>query len=272
MKRDHSVAVYGPMKQKTYGTALFDLIRTEFGYIGGPGVIDLFVGAIVELNNEYYLPEQYLKPGQMRWVAVKVGEKYGKGKTMREMKLVPVTLTIIAEEDIDDACNRMDYKTRRQKFIKRVHQEAREQGGVLAEADSAILLRVSNVTVSGYIIDYETRTGEVIPRCGTEMDIGRTLTHKKLAFHNFKKKMSTAENARSIDHSPESVDRYVKDGTRVEKLLRGGYEPWDIAYFTGLSISVVNQYIEIINEFNQKRREKEERNMKEKNNEGVGVI
>ena len=172
------------------------------------------------------------------------------------MKLVPVTLTIIAEEDIDDICNKMDYKTLRQKFIRRVHLEALEQGGVLAEADPAIILRIHNATVSTYIIDYEARTGEIIPRCGTEMDMGRTLTHKKLAFHNFKKKMSTAENARSIDHTPESVDRYVKDGTRVEKLLGAGYEPWDIAYFTGLSISIVNQYIEIVNEFNQKRREK----------------
>lgn len=272
MKRDHHVAVYGPMKQKTYGTALFDLIRTEFGYIGGPSVIDLFVRAIVNLNNEYYLPEHYLKPGQMRWVAVKVGEKYGKGKTMREMKLVPVTLTVIAEEDIDDACNRIDYKTRRQKFIKRVHQEAREQGGVLPEADSAILLRVSNVTVSGYIIDYEKRTGEVIPRCGTEMDIGRTLTHKKLAFHNFKKKMSTAENARSIDHSPEAVDRYINDGTRVEKLYRADYCAWDIAHLTGLSLGLVNQYIEIIEEMDQNKKRKEENNNKNKQKGGVGVI
>ena len=272
MKREKRGAVYGPMKQKTYETALFDLIRTEFGYIGGPGVIDLFVRAIVKVNKEYYLPEHYLKPGQMRWVAVKAGEKYGKGKTMREMKLVPVTLTIIAEEDIDDICNGMDYKTLRQKFIKRVHQEAREQGGVLAEADPAIMLRIHHTTASSYILDYETRTGEVIPRCGTEMDMGRTLTHKKLAFQNFKKKMSTADNARSINHTPESVDRYVKDGTRVEKLLCAGYEPWDIAYFTGLSISIVNQYIEIINEFNQKRRGKEERNMKEKHNKRVGVI
>jgi len=260
------------MKQKTYETALFDLIRTEFGYIGGPGVIDLFVRAIVKVNKEYYLPEQYVKPGQMRWVAVKAGEKYGKGKSMRDMKLVPVTLTIIAEEDIDDLCNGMDYKSLRQKFIKRVHVEAREQGGVLAEADSAMLLRIHDTTASSYITDYEARTGEVIPRCGTEMDMGRTLTHKKLAFHNFKKKMSTAENARSIDHSPESVDRYVKDGTRVEKLFRAGYEPWDIAYFTGLSISVVNQYIEIISEFNQKARENEERNMKKKHKKGVEVI
>ena len=64
---------------------------------------------------------------------------------------------------------------------------------------------------------------KVVPRAGTEMDIGKTLTHKKLAFQNYKKKIPTSENARLIDHTPESVDRYIKDGTRVEKLYMAGY-------------------------------------------------
>jgi len=51
------------------------------------------------------------------------------------------------------------------------------------------------------------------------MDIGKTLTHKKLAFQNCKKKIPTSENAKLIDHTTESVDRYIKDGLRVEKLF-----------------------------------------------------
>jgi hypothetical protein len=61
MKRDHNVSRFGPMKQKTYETALFDLITTEFGYIGGPEVVSLFVRKIVVLNDEYYRPEHYVK-------------------------------------------------------------------------------------------------------------------------------------------------------------------------------------------------------------------
>ena len=66
--------------------------------------------------------------------------------------------------------------------------------------------------------EYENEHQVVLPRPGSEMDIGKTLTHKKFAFQNYKKKMSTSENARLIDHFPEAVDRYIKDGTRVEKL------------------------------------------------------
>ena len=145
-----------------------------------------------------------------------------------------------------------DNNEKRQKFLKRIYQETKDQGGVLPEADGAVIMRLSYSVIHRQIVGYEKRTGEIIPRCGNVMDIGRTLTHKKLAFHNFKKKMSTTENARSIDHSPESVDRYIRDGTRVEKLYDSGYSPWDIAYLTGLSISVVNQYIKVIDEFHLK--------------------
>ena len=135
----------------------------------------------------------------------------------------------------------MSHRAKQQKFIKRIHQEAKDQGGVLPEADSAVILRITFQMISRLILDYEKRTSDIVPRSGTEMDMGRTLTHKKLAFHNYKKKLSTSENARCIDHTPESVDRYIKDGTRVEKLHNAGYDTWDIAYLTGLSISLVNQ-------------------------------
>jgi len=263
MKRDWRVAVYGPMKQKTYDTSLFDLIRTEFGYIGGPEIVSLFVRKIVELNEKYYLPEHYVKPGQMRWLAVRADEKYSMGKSMRNMKLIPVTLTVVNEEDIDDYCKGVSRKEMLQRFIDRIHKETRDQGGVLPETDAGVMMRLAHSTISVLISEYENTTKKTIPRCGTDMDIGRTLTHKKLAFHNFKKKMTTTENAKSIDHSPEAVDRYIKDGTRVEVLYNAGYNAWDIAHITALSISLVNEYIEIIKEHNQKK----DRNNKNKINE-----
>ncbi|HDL14602.1 MAG TPA: DUF1670 domain-containing protein [Euryarchaeota archaeon] len=95
--------------------------------------------------------------------------------------------------------------------------------------------------------EYENEHQVVLPRPGSEMDIGKTLTHKKFAFQNYKKKMSTSENARLIDHFPEAVDRYIKDGTRVEKLYETGYTEWEISFFTGLP-----GYVETIQEFKKK--------------------
>jgi len=70
--------------------------------------------------------------------------------------------------------------------------------------------------------------------------IGKSLTHKRLAFHNYKKKIPTSENARLIDHTTESTDRYIKDGTRVEKLYMSGYSEWEISFFTGILDSYGN--------------------------------
>ncbi|MGP8321008.1 MAG: DUF1670 domain-containing protein, partial [Methanosarcinaceae archaeon] len=92
-----------------------------------------------------------------------------------------------------------------------------------------------------------------VPRAGTEMDIGKTLTHKRLAFHNYKKKIPTSENARLIDHTPESTDRYIKDGTRVEKLYISGYNNWEIAFFTGIPEYIVKEYIEIIKSYEKEK-------------------
>ncbi len=249
MKVDHYQKVYGPSKSKTYETSLFNLIQSEFGYIGGPDVIKLFVQKICALNLEYYKQADYIKPGEMRYLALKAGEKYSCGKKLSEMQLVPVTLTMVTSKDINDRVNKLPRKERMKKITARLLCEAKAQGAVLSETDVAIIFRVSCSAVSNYVTEYEHEHRVVLPRPGSEMDIGKTLTHKKFAFQNYKKKMPTSENARLIDHSPESVDRYIKDGTRVEKLYETGYTEWEISFFTGLPGYVVKQYVEMIDEF-----------------------
>ena len=102
MKEDWSVKTFSPSKSKTYETSLFNLIQSEFGYIGGPDVVKLFANKICELNNEYFVRNDYVKPGEMRYLALKLGQKYSGSKKLQDMELVPITLTVIAPEDIDD--------------------------------------------------------------------------------------------------------------------------------------------------------------------------
>ena len=173
------------------------------------------------------------------------------------MQLIPITLTLISPEDIEDRVNHVKKSDLLEKLIVRLCKETKGHGGVLTETDISILLRLSGTTISNYILGYENRTDKVVPRAGTEMDMGKTLTHKRLAFHNYKKKIPTTENARLIDHTPESTDRYIKDGTRVEKLYLGGYNEWDISFFTGLPGYVVKEYIEIIKDYDTRRIDKD---------------
>jgi len=90
MKEDWYRKAYDPSTAKTYETSLFNLITTEFGYIGGPDVVRLFAEKIVELNDKYYLRGDFVRPGQMRWLVLKAGQKYSKSKKLSDMQLIPV--------------------------------------------------------------------------------------------------------------------------------------------------------------------------------------
>ena len=253
MKEDWYRKAYGPSAAKTYETSLFNLITTEFGYIGGPDIVKLFAQKIVALNDQYYLHGDYIRPGQMRWLVLKSGQKYSKSKKLSDMQLIPVTLTLISPEDIEDRINNVKKKQLMEKLVVRLFKETKVQGGVLTETDISILTRLSGASISNYILDYEKRTNEVVPRAGTEMDMGKTLTHKRLAFHNYKKKIPTSENARLINHTTESTDKYIKDGTRVEKLYMSGYSEWEISYFTGIPGYIVREYINIVKSYENKQ-------------------
>ena len=74
----------------------------------------------------------------------------------------------------------------------------------------------------------------------------KSLTHKRLALHNYKKTIPTSENGSLIDHTPESADRYIKDGICIEKFYIAGYNEWTMAFLTGLQIYVVQEYRKII--------------------------
>lgn len=252
MKENYLQKTFSPSTAKTYETSLFNIITTEFGYIGGPDVVKLFVQKICELNREYYKQSDYVKPGEMRYLALKTGQKYSKSKKLSQMQVIPITLSIVTPEDIQDRIDGVKRSTRVKKVIVRFHHQAKEQGAVLSETDDAIITGLATSGISKYVREYEEECNVVIPRPGTEMDMGKTLTHKKLAFQNYKKKISTSKNAKLIDHTPESVDRYIKDGTRIEKLYDEGYEEWDISFLTGLPGYVVKQYVEIIEEYNEK--------------------
>ena len=81
MKEDYYRRTYGPSAAKTYETTLFNLITTEFGYIGGPDIVKLFVKKITELNDQYYLREEFVRPGQMRWLVLRSGQKFHRVKS-----------------------------------------------------------------------------------------------------------------------------------------------------------------------------------------------
>ena len=87
-----------------------------------------------------------------------------------------------------------------------------------------------------------------MPYRGTIHDLGPTVTHKRDIVRLKLQKMSTPEIARSTKHSEEAVDRYINDYERVTRISEI-FKAEDIAFITNLSISLVNEYLDLKKDF-----------------------
>jgi len=72
----------------------------EYGYDKGAVVVGAIVDDICQVVRNYYRRAEDLEPGQLIYHAPAKEERSGRGKTMAHTKLVPVRLTIVADEDV----------------------------------------------------------------------------------------------------------------------------------------------------------------------------
>jgi len=197
--------------------------------------------------------------GQMLGYAIDVSERPSYGKKISNTKLVPVVLTIFSQEDIKSFQEGKKLKDIRLNVIKRILNEAKQQGGVLSELDLKAIMKISSLTISKMITEYENQTNEMLPRRGSLHDIGRTLTHKKIiCYKKFVNNYSIKRIARETNHSITEVERYINDYKRVKYCLLKGFDNIQtISYILKLSKNLVKEYVELINELSTIKQEKE---------------
>jgi hypothetical protein len=238
---------YTALKHKTFETALQNFIEAQFPFVGGPKVIKLMVEEINQIYHQYH--PKTLKPGQIIWMAVSKDEASTQRKGMRQLKKVPVVLTLVNSGDVQRHLEDMPMRKIRQHAIARMLREAKEQGGVLAEVDVAAILHCSTTTVSKDILNHEKEYNVVLPRRGTEHDLGATLTHKKQVIRGYNQKKATPDIAREIKHDPVACDRYINDYRRILKLLKIGVSGEEIPFVAGMSKSLASEYIDLAKEY-----------------------
>ena len=107
----------------------------------------------------------------------------------------------------------------------------------LAENHIGVLLR-----------EYEAESGQIVPTRGTVHDIGPGVTHKAEVIRRWLRGESAAKIARVVNHSQEAVDRYLTDCQKV-RLLAQQFPAADLPALTGLTASVVRQYIALLQEY-----------------------
>ena len=250
MKRDIVRSAFGPLLSKTLTTAIRTYLNENITGLG-PVIIELLTENVVKICESHYLDKEKLKAGQMLWYAVDVNDPPSKGKTMEKTKLKPIVLTVISPEDVERVLKREPMTLINQKRMARLCAEAYAQGAVLSEADIAMTYGYCHTWVSKLICREEAEANKMVPRRGNIHDMGATLTHKRIIIYkHFVEHKQTPEIARETSHCSSSVDRYIKDFQRIRHcLVFREMEPLEIVMATGLSLSLVNEYISIIKEY-----------------------
>jgi Protein of unknown function (DUF1670) len=99
-------------------------------------------------------------------------------------------------------------------------------------------------------ISHERETGASIPRRGTVHDIGRSVTHKAIiCYKSVVEKKPTSQVAQETFHSPEEVEHYVQCFRRIQLCRDKGLSLEQIAQATGQSLALVQEYLNLIEEF-----------------------
>jgi hypothetical protein len=126
--------------------------------------------------------------------------------------------------------------------------EAYEQGGVLTQFDLSLLSGLSERYVRDRLHEHEAETGKIVPTRGTVHDIGPSVTHKAEVIRRWLRNESPAQIARALNHTQKAVDRYIADFRKV-RLLAQKFPAADLPALSGLSASVVRQYVALLREY-----------------------
>jgi len=236
--------------RKSFHSALCHLLQTEFPGVFGPAITKLFADKIDELYARFHPPSSHFRVGQVLWAAVSKDDLPGRDKRIENTRLVPVILDLVAGKDIDEAMVAgMRQQTRRNKIVRLCNQ-AYAQGGVLSLADVALLLHKSITPLSQDIVEYERATGETVPRRGTVHDMGRSVTHKAIiCYKRLVEQKPTSQVAEETFHSADEVEYYVQCFRRVQLCRDSGMVKEDIARATGHSLPLVQEYLDLIEQF-----------------------
>lgn len=237
---------YSSAHKRFFKPSIERFFETELPKMFGPKLRSTIADRLIEIFNGNNRDVKTLKPGQILWNAVDKNTR----ADAPNMKLVPVVLTIVADEDI---CN-LETNTRmhkhRQNVIARITKEAHEQGALLSMRDIGLLLATSPSTISVARIEYEKQQNTTLPHTGNLHDMGTTLTHKyQIVYKYIVEKKDVKIISKETNHSIEAVERYLNDYKRVKTLYDDGKSPEYIKIVTKIPQYVSKQYIEMIEQY-----------------------
>lgn len=236
----------GPMKLKGLHKELSRVIRQQFPRIGGPRMTDLCATLILEIVDRHLLPTEHLRHGQLLWLGFDLDDPPSRGKTMADVRLIPVILDVCTAEDLDAHLDRLLPRERLLRRCLRLSHQAYEQGALLSNIDLAFILGASDSRIGELLAAHEREHQIVVPRRATLHDVGSGVTHKRIICWKSVVEGKTSDQvARETHHTIAAVDRYLGMFDRVRFCRRQSLEIHDIARTLKCTERLVREYIAI---------------------------
>jgi hypothetical protein len=239
---------YRRLKGKTLKQILLYRFLHQYGYDKGAVTAGAIIDDMLLLVEHYYRysDQSFLKQGQMVWHAVPIDEPCAKHKSMAQTRLQPVVLDIISDSDIEDWKSPSHHREQRMKKIERWTQQTYDQGALLSQLDLAVLLCTSEYTAGQYVREYHNIYNRPLPTRGNVQLIGSGQTHKREVVTLHLKGYLVPAICKKINHSQESVERYIHDYEAI-RLLASKFDDVNlISRIVRLKESVVKQYLDLI--------------------------
>ncbi|AKB36611.1 hypothetical protein MSSAC_2021 [Methanosarcina siciliae C2J] len=209
--------------------------------INGFNFAPIIADAIIDLSKDFFQNDDSgVFNGQILYLAI--SDEEGPGKSILDSKHVEVILTLDAPEDMD-VYEKFGLSAYRQHILLRITQEARDQNALLTIKDLVKLLKSSYSTIKRDIKHFRERE-LYVPLRGIVKDIGPS-SHKSKIVELYVKGYTSTEIQRSTRHSLQSIERYIKDFSRVSILTQREESIDNIRLIVGISELLVKEYQEL---------------------------
>jgi uncharacterized protein DUF1670 len=190
-----------------------------------------------------YSQENVLQPGQMIWNAI--CEKEPPGKPISSCSFETIRLTVHRLEDDIDVHKTLGRSAMRGQQILRMTLEAQDQGALLTQEDLGIILDCDVKTIRNDIKELQKRIGILVPTRGNRKDIGPGITHRDKIIELYLKGKDAVSISRDMNHSLKAVERYISSFCRIFHCQRELKNTLKTALVVGVSVGLVNKYLEL---------------------------
>jgi hypothetical protein len=209
--------------------------------INGFNFAPIVADAIVDLSKDFFQNDNSgICNGQILYLAISNEE--GPGKSILDSKHIEVILTLDSPEDMD-VYEKFGLSAYRQHILLRIAQEARDQNALLTIKDLVKLLKSSYSTIKRDL-KHSREKDLYVPLRGIVKDIGPS-SHKSKIVELYLKGYTPTEIQRLTRHSLQSIERYIKDFSRISILIKREKSIDNIRLIVGISERLIKEYQEL---------------------------